>query len=346
VLIFLLTFAFAQDADLQALAEKLGHQDAGVREKASTDLASRGVTIVPWILSIHRSSDSPEVRLRTEALLRRFPFPAFALTGPAEPLHDVLKGVLLADLETHRHTPGCWVPEGQRPAIDGARLQIVWQSGSGHGQSLEITTLTSTEGGRISVRRISHQGKTLYRSEVKEGSRIEEMEIDSKDSAALVELLQAGASLRTGCAIKKEEGSSWMSTGSFSMRLRIDSGDIRGFDASYTGYPGSLGLQEYSHGKVLEKVLETVMAGRSWTRSDVLPVDRTRALRWITEHFAVEGWWVKERYLDITRSIGDAAFVPFLSKVAKDLEGNSGASEKRQLQSARAVLSQITQAGK
>src|SRR5438876_2216362 len=115
-----LILALLQDADLEALVAKLGHDDIAVREQATKDLAERGPGVVSRLLSLHRFADSPEVRSRAEAVLRRYPFAALARTRPEEPLHEALKETLLGDLKDHRNIPGCWLDKQKQPSIDGS----------------------------------------------------------------------------------------------------------------------------------------------------------------------------------------------------------------------------------
>lgn len=339
----LLILALAQEADIEKVISDLDHDDPDVREKATKDLAARGPAVIPRILALHRATDSPEIRSRAETVLLRYDFMALAQTRPEEPIRKTIEAVLLKDIEAHRATPGCRRAKENQPAVDASRLRIQWQSGSGHGQSLNIDQLVSRDGGGLTVRRIAYQGTTPYRPEVKkEGVRVEETRLSPGEAEALAGLLQTAAALREQCAIEKEKGRSWHSTGSFTMRFRVESAGAAVWIGAYTGYPGSLHEKEYIHGNAIDNMLRAAMAHRAWSRVRVLPEDRARALQWMTDHFADEGWWVKEHYLDMARFLGDGSYLPFLRGVAKDLQGNDGHSEKRRLKSAREAISRIT----
>jgi|SRR6185436_4787063 len=339
-MIALLLLLLAQDADLETLVAQLDHDDAAVREKASAGLIERGTAIVPRLLALQRSATSAELRTRAEDILTHFPFESLVRTQPGEPLREKLITILLKDLEEHRETPGCWLPKDRRPEFDPARLSILWQIGSGHGQFLAIVRIVSNDQGCFDVRRIAYQGTTPYRAQVKAaGVKAEESRFDREESVALAELLQAGVVLESKCARPQEPGRSWMSTGSFSMRFRIESRGSVVWNAAYTGYPGSTGLPLYAHGKVIDDALWKILRNRPWTESKIVPEDRVLALRWMTDNQATESWWVKEHYLHMARFIGDESFRPFLQKVVQEVEGKDGPSEKRQLEAARAALS-------
>ncbi len=341
MLIPLLLLALAQDADLQALDDP----DFAVREKAAENLSRRGVEIVPRIVELHRETRSPEVRSRTETLLLGFPFEALALTRPDEPLHAALRKDLLEDLEEHRSVPGCWQEEERRPLLEGAKLRILVQGGNGHGQHLQIDHIVPGGDGGLNVRRIAYQGTTPYRPAVKEEFvRVEETRFDADEARTLAELLQAGAALQSRCAIPEKKGHSWSSSGSFSMRFRIECGGTLAWSAAYTGYPGSAGRRDYAHGQILDEVIGAALEHRSWREAKLVPEDRARALQWMRDHFASEEWWVKEHYLDMARLIGDESYLPFLRQVAQDLEGKEDSSELRE--SALQALTRIESAGK
>lgn len=346
ILLFLF-LAQAQDSGVEALIAQLDHDDSSLREKAQSELIQRGRNVVPRLLSHHRTTDSAESRGRTESILSRFPFETLAQTRTGESLRERMKEMLLQDLEPHRGTPGCWLPKENQLAIDPAHLTILWQTGSGHGQFLAIVRIASGDKGCLEIRRIVWQGITPYRSEVKaEGVKVEESRFDADESKALGELLQAGIVLQAKCARPRESGRSWMSSGSFSMRFRIESGGVAVWSAAYTGYPGSSGEPDYAHGRVIDNVLGKILRNRSWTEVNVLPEDRARALQWMTDHFATEAWWIREHYLNMARTIGDETYRPFLEKVSKDLEGKEDPSEQRQLQAVRVALSRLRPAGK
>ncbi len=307
-----LALCLLQDLGTDALLERLADDAPDVREKAVAALASRGPDVVPPLLALYRSTASPEVRERAALALQRFPFLAFVGSRPEEPLREKLRGVLLRDLKKHQETPACGAAEDGRVTLDVLQLRIFRQDGSGHGQFLAL----------------------------------EESLLGPAESAALVELLSPAVMLRPTCGVKRDSLKVWTSSASFSMRFRIESGKETAWSVAFTGHGSSTDEPAYAHGLILDGVLRAALATRIWTPAEVTPEDRRRALDWMARHFGSEGWWVREHYLDMARFIGDESYVPFLSQVAKDLEGKEGPSETRQLKAAREALSRIASARK
>lgn len=341
-MILLLVLLLAQDADLEDLIARLDHDDAAIREKASSELVQRGPGVIPRLLQLQRTAASGELRSRAEGILCEFPFETLGRTRAEEPLHAKLIRILLKDLDEHRDVPGCWLPKEAQKALDPARLTVHWQTGSGHGQFLAIVRLVSNPQGGLDVRRVAYQGTTPYRPQVKaEGVRAEESRFDADETKALAALLQAGIVLESKCARPQEPGRSWTSSGSFSMRFRIDSGGTPVWTAAYTGYPGSRGESEYAHGRVIDDALRKILQHRTWTESKIVPEDRGLALHWMTDNYATESWWVKEHYLNMARFIGDESYRPFLEKAAKELQGKDGPGEERRLKAAQDALSRL-----
>jgi hypothetical protein len=334
----LLAAVLAQD--LEGLVERLKSDDVAVREKAEVELRKRGEEIVPRILELHRSADSAEVRLRAEGLLKEFPFPAFARTKPEEPLRATLRAALLQDLKKHEGVANCW---REAVRIDPARLRIEFQGGSGHGQSLDLDEIVPGKGGGLVVRRVGYQGVTPYRAEVKEEwGGVKEAVLGVPETTALVELLQAACALRPTCAIEPPRNRYWSSSGSFSMRFRIESDGSELWKAAYTGYPNSRNEPEYSHGRAIDFLLWRALRGAAWKPAELRPEDRARALRWMTANYEAEEWWVKEHYLDIARLLGDRSYLPFLEKVEAGLKGKEGVGELRRWENARQAIERIS----
>lgn len=133
-----------------------------------------------------------------------------------------------------------------------------------------------------------------------------------------------------------------MTSSSFSLRFRIRCGEKSIWQGNYTGYHASDGEKLYAHGVILDRLLDLVLAQRTWTPSAVTAEDVRRLLRWTEENFDREAWWVRERYLRMAFGIGDESFLPLLRRVAKDLAGKEDPSEKRQQTYVREALRRIS----
>ncbi len=126
------------------------------------------------------------------------------------------------------------------------------------------------------------------------------------------------------------------------MRLQIESAGQSVWSAAYTGYPGSQGEKDYTHGEIIDGILQAVLKDRMWSEPKLGEQGRAMLLQWISDNFKSEDWWVRERYLAMARLVGDVTYLPFLRKVAAELEGKSGASEERQLKAAMEAIERTT----
>jgi hypothetical protein len=132
--------------------EDLDHENAELRAACREALRRARTVDGRPLLEHHRKTSSAEVRGRIEEILLHYPFPAYVLTRPGDAIRERLESHLLEPLKDHREIPACWKEKGGRNKVDSARLGIVWQEGSGHGQMLRVTWLTpTTPGGASSV---------------------------------------------------------------------------------------------------------------------------------------------------------------------------------------------------
>jgi hypothetical protein len=342
MVLFLLLLALRQEESVTVLLERLGSDDVAVREQAVKALSERGPSILPEVLSLYRSTASAEVRSRTAEILRRFPFLVYSLTDPKEPLHGELGEQLLRGLKDHVGIVGCWKDPRKPPTIDAGRLRIQRQSASGHGQSLALDRIVSGAEGSLTIRRIAYQGKTPYRPSVKEeGARVEESTFNRRETEALVGLLTTAAALEPTCAIPRDPGKSWASSGSFSIHFKIESAGAEVWSGAFTGYASSETEKEYLHPLVLDWALDRALAHRSWTPVPMLPEDHAWALRWMEDRWAGESWWMREDYLALARFVGDETYLLFLQRALDELEGEEGPSHRRQRAAILDALSRI-----
>jgi hypothetical protein len=245
-------------------------------------------------------------------------------------------------MESHRQVPGCWREKQDRLSIDLKSLSVLRQGGSGHGQTLELDEIAPRKDGGLTVRRLAYAAPTPYRPKVKEESTgVEEVVLDAEEARALGELLDVAMTLRQFCSKQQEPGRTRWSSASFSLRFRVESAGKVLWRCSYTGYPGSSGENQYTHGVLVDQVLRAALARRTWEASKITADDRRRLLRWSEENFEREEWWVRERYLRMALTAGDESFLPFLRKAAKDLRGKEDPSEVRQQGYVREALRRI-----
>lgn len=339
----LLMLACTQAPDLDSLIHRLGHDDAAVREKTVRELEARGPQVVPRLLALHRSTGSEEVRLRAESILLEYPFPTYVLTRPEEPLQAKLRQALLDGIEDHRSLPGCWRDPQERTPIDAGKLRIQRQGGSGHGQTWELDEIVPRKEGGLVVRRIAYEQPTPYRAKVREErTRVEETVLDEGETRALVSLLEATTALRMLCSEEQDPKRSTWSSADFTLRFRLESAGKLVWRCAYTGYVSSSNQHKYAHGRIVDWMFYQALKHRSWTPATIQDDDRRRLLKWFEENFDGEEWWVRERFLRVSATVGDDSFVPFLRRVGKELQGKEGASETRLAKSVKEGLRRIT----
>ncbi len=327
--------------------EDLDHQDAERRDAAVKRFVERGPSMTVPLLEHHRKTSSAEVRGRIEEILLHYPFPAYVLTRPEDALRLRLESQLLEPLKDHRGIPACWKEKDRQNKVDPARLRIVWQEGSGHGQMLRVTWLAPDDAGGSLIRRLTYQGMTPYRPKVtKAGVAVEETRLGAAEASALASLLEKSTALRSeGCAIPRQPGRSVWTSASFSVRLRISSGDVDHWSSAYTGYVGDEGRGRYAHARAIENVLATAMKSIEGRSVDLLPQDRAKLSAWILANFETEEWWIREHFLCAAKYAGDESLLPLLRKIA-ETPPKDDPSDKRQVEEARQALSALEAARK
>ena len=327
--------------------EDLDNESAELRDAAAKRFVERGPSTAASLLEHHRKTSSAEVRGRIEEILLHFPFAAYVLTRPGDAIRERLESHLLEPLKDHREIAACWKERDGRNKVDPARLRIVWQEGSGHGQMLRVTWLAPDDAGGSVVRRLTYQGTTPYRPKVvKAGVSVEEARLGAAETSALASLLEKPTALRSeGCAIPRDPGKYVWSSASFSVRLRIVSGDVDLWSSGYTGYPGDGGRGRYAHARAVESVFEKAMKSTEGKSVDLLPQDRAKFSAWILANFETEEWWIREHFLRAATYAGDESLLPLLRKIA-ETPPKDDPSDKRQVDEAREALNALEAARK
>jgi hypothetical protein len=311
-----------------------------VREAASEWLRRCGPGIVPRVIDLCRTSDSPEVCARARPVLLRHPFRPYVELRDHKLLRAALKGTLLERVSEHEGHPGCLVEKDKRVTLDPSSLRITWQDGSGHGQTLRLVRIRSSKEGGLELRRVSYRCPTPYRPKVRaEGAEMWAARMTAEETKALVSLLDEAVALHPKCSIRHERGV-WTSA-DFTTRIRIRSGGGVVWSGGYTGYISSSGEPEYAHPRAVEDILQAAADALSWKREEVSADDRAAVLAWMVEFFPSEAWWVKERYLRIALFVGDETFLPFLRKAEEEAGKGEDASDGRRVKYAREAIEKI-----
>lgn len=343
---FLAGFAAAQEIDVDRAIARLDDEDLKVRDAATQELIKCGPGIVPRIVELRRTTSSPEAKTRAETILKKFPFAAYMLLGDKEALRDALASLILEDVQKHRERSDCRVKE-EPSAPDPSRLRIIWQSGSGHGQTLDLTLVRPSEGGGLVLRRLSYRNTTPYRPDVKsEGSDVQEARMSPEEAKTFASLLAPALALTVRCSMPRDSHRAWSSSADFTTRGRIESAGAEAWSGGYSGYSSSSGEPEYLHAEAIGGVLRAVFASLTWSAAEIAKDDRAAALDWMTGHYKEEKWWIKERYLCMAKFVGDETFLPFLREAAREsLEGKDASCERRRTY-AREAIEQITGGGR
>lgn len=346
VLIGLLAgLAAAQEIDVDQAITRLDDEDLKVRDAATQELIKYGPAVVPRIVELHRTTSSPEAKTRAETILKKFPFAACMRLGEKDALRDALTSSILEDVQKHRAHPDCKAKEDP-PAPDPSRLRILWQTGSGHGQTLVLTLVRPAVGGGLLLRRLSYRRATPYRPEVKsEGVDVEESRMSPEEAKAFASLMAPALALAARCTMPSEREGHWMSSADFTARGRIESAGAEAWSGGYSGYSGSTGEPEYLHPCAIGATLRAVSGSLVWSVAEIAKDDRVTALDWMSGHYKEEKWWVKERYLLMAKFVGDETFLPFLREAAQEPLGEKDASGERRRTYAREAIERITGGG-
>lgn len=240
--------------------------------------------------------------------------------------HDAVADRVLAEgLErylTDRHDEFILVAD-KPPAADPKSLVLTWESGSGHGHTLNLGHLRWGEEG-LSVTRL--------RYECPRGTQPRDAPIVVQTARfapalgdALCRALLQALSLRLerkpveppepGAPIGGSS-SGWSSSGDFHARLKaVAAGQVL-FDKAYSGYPGSSGIAQYFDLRVISGLLFEAIRGITWTERAVTEADLA-TLTARTGQLEDEARWVRERLLLMIRAIGDERFLPVLEEMIR-----------------------------
>ncbi len=227
-----------------------------------------------------------------------------------------------ADLETYELVRG--------KAIAFPRMEAVleWERGSGHGGSLEFYR-AEWHAEELHVTRLAlepdrRRYATPYPLDEPEATLVT-TKLPAPDALEALELVRRAIGLR----LKEREldplkGRRYSSSSAdFHSRLTVSVGNVTLFDESYTGYPSNRSQPEYLSLRVAERVLWELLRDSEWKPATDSETARKRLLTRISD-FAKDGWWVKDRLLQILGVVGDERFLPFLqARIEDELPTNS-----------------------
>ena len=276
------------------LARLLASREAGIAEGAEGVASAAGWRLLPALDAAARAGPTEVEAARIARVRAKIvaDLPA-AYARPGE--HDAL--ALDAPL-----------------AIDPKTLDLRWETGSGHGNSLVLWRTRRTDAGLL-VRSLAFSGPSLGNRRAPERVSIfERGPVPAPRLAAACEVL---ARVRAVRLVDRPQtpgehgGRAWSSSADFHARVRLASGTRAVFEESFTGYAGSSSHRTSCRVEAATAVLRELLSGieASECKPDADDLDVLEA-RCAT--VGADEWWVKERVLRMVAGIGDSRFEPML----------------------------------
>jgi hypothetical protein len=209
--------------------------------------------------------------------------------------------------------------------------EIVFESGSGHGGTLELVRFRSEAGGRVTIRRLgwSHYAKpqrlTIERAET---TRANFDGMLAKSRVALVarphvvRLMARDGSIGLGVVS--------MSSVDFHLLLRIEDEQGRITESRFTGYASSGEKERFVPLRVATEPVTKLLEALSFLSDTATAEDRafvtTRFLATMTTSPA---WWIRERYVALVGELGTVDAVPALVALVSQ-KGDAGSDRTRE----------------
>lgn len=199
---------------------------------------------------------------------------------------------------------------GDPPEFDPARLSLVWEGGSGHGQTLFLCRADWVDD-EFRFARIEFS-RTPYSPVDDQKIRIRSATLARAPAEAALEAVVRG--LAASLIEKKDARGGSGTTADFHARVRIRQDDRQFFDEGYTGYISTWSEPKYYRPRIAGQILAEAVADVRWKTRKPNEADLAFLLERSARHDE-DGWWVRERFLLIVEAIGDERFLPFLQRV-------------------------------
>jgi len=196
------------------------------------------------------------------------------------------------------------------PTAKPSAVEVVWESGSGHGFTLSLHRSRWTESG-LCVRKVGYAWRRPPRAGERGVERVgvRETMIPRRRAEAMLRMTLAATGLRVEEEPLPDEEAErgrrhWMSSADFHAAVVLRVGEHILFREAFTGYLGSLAQVEYARVKACTKILREGLETCAWADVEVSDEDRG-VLAARLSSAQEDNWWVLERLLVIAREIGD-----------------------------------------
>ena len=210
----------------------------------------------------------------------------------------------------------------------GTTRELVFESGSGHGGSLDLVRLKN-EGSVYRIRRISslHYDRKRLGIEVAElpaptvDALIEKTRVAMLAQPHFIRLLDPSGAIGLGTVS--------FTSNDFHLRLAIVDTGGRSTERSFTGYDSSMEQETIVPMRLATEPLEKLLSTAAFRPSAIEDEDREFFTAELVRQLkATPNWWVRERYLEIAKTLGTKAALPTLATLAA-APVRDGASEAR-----------------
>lgn len=224
--------------------------------------------------------------------------------------------------------------DGLPNAIDA----FTFSRGAGHGHNLELYGFTRSAAD-FDVRRMSYQLRSRGEQVEVASARLPSAKLDAALRKARVAL---GARMKTVRIIEEQgTGSAGLSSYDFHLAIRLRHQD-KEKSWRFTGYESSLAQEDFLALQLAAKQLAPLLEAIEFVPRAITTEDR----KVFAAHFNKEAayfhrdfnWWVKERLVAMSRSLGSRALLHSLLSAAENGSGRSEADTRRDVLTAVATI--------
>ncbi len=228
-------------------------------------------------------------------------------------------------------------------AAHGPVREIVFEQGSGHGGTLELTRLR-TGSDHYAATRISSAHYSGARLEV-EHSQLSASALDAALAGARVAMLAKPHVVPVFDPASGIGGGSFsFSSNDFHLGLVITDDGGRSNARSFTGYDSSSEQTEIVPMRLATVPIQKLLSAATWTLAKPDDDDRTFFTERLLVTLSAEPyWWVRERYLANAKALATRAAVPALSaQVLRPIADGASGSDVRSRELAIEALATLT----
>ncbi|MHC4138071.1 MAG: HEAT repeat domain-containing protein, partial [Planctomycetota bacterium] len=289
-------------------------------------LAAGGRKALPWLMPLLESVDAPYAR-DAERALAAVGWEALVVLPAEGASAERIAALVLGDGVRRYCTPsdGFQLELVPGPRAEPRDVDVVWETGSGHGFTLSLHRSRWVESS-LCVRKLSYAWQRPRRAGERGAERVgvRETTIPRLRAEAMLRMTVAATGLRVEEKPLADEDSErrtyWSSSANFHTAVVLRAGERVLFRETFTGYSGSLAEVEYARVETCAKILREALETCVWVDAEVSDEDRA-VLAARLSRAQEDEWWVRERLLLMAREIGDErCLVPLQALIESEPE--------------------------